>query len=247
MKGVILAGGTGTRLRPCTEVTNKHLLPVYDWPMLFYPINTLKGGGVDDICIVVGGNSVGDIVSLCGDGSRFGVRLTYKYQKGAGGIAEALALTRDFVGGEDVAVILGDNIFLDRVQLDSAYVPSVFVTEHPHPEAFGCVEFSANGGVDRIVEKPKNPPSNTIVTGLYIYNGRRLYDLIDKLEYSDRGELEITDLNNLLNEQVVLEAIYVSANTWYDAGSVESILRSGNAAKKHKECGSFIVHFPVIE
>lgn len=250
MKGVILAGGNGTRLRPCTEVTNKHLLPVYDWPMLFYPINTLKGGGVDDICVVLGGNSIGDIVNLCGDGSRFGVRLTYKHQQKAGGIAEALLLAEDFVGEDDVAVILGDNIFLSPVQLDWVEAPTIFYTEHKNPREFGCIQWNPDKDEDyaneilNIVEKPHKPPSSDIVTGLYVYNGMGLFHLIRTLNYSARGELEVTDLNNKLNELHGLNAVSVPGNTWYDAGSIDSIQDASKAAKKHKSSKAYRVFFP---
>jgi glucose-1-phosphate thymidylyltransferase len=241
-KGVVLAGGTGSRLRPLTEVTNKHLLPIYDWPMIFYPINTLKQMGVKDICIVVGGNSVGDILNLLGDGSRFGVRLTYKHQKDAGGIAQALELTRDFVGGDSVTVILGDNIFLKTPKdIDAcSELPWIVTTVVQNPEEFGCVVWSTleddkgNLLIDEIIEKPVVPPSNDIVTGLYHYpNG--VFNMIDTLKPSERGELEITDVNNMMIEKYGgINSSEVEEGMWLDAGCVESIFLASSSVREAK-------------
>jgi len=240
-KGVVLAGGTGSRLRPLTEVTNKHLLPVYDWPMIFYPINTLKLLGITDICVVVGGNSVGDVLNLLGDGSRFGVRLTYKHQSSAGGIAQALELTRDFVGSDSVTVILGDNVFLQAPDgfADGDSTPCVVTTRVQNPEDFGCVVW---GGLEsgevpyisEIVEKPASPPSNSIVTGLYHYPND-VFCMIEKLKPSDRGELEITDVNNMMIERYGgLSYAEVEEGSWLDAGSVDSIFLATSSVREGK-------------
>ena len=196
MKGVILAGGTGSRLFPITKVTNKHLLPIYNKPMIFYPLQTLIGMGIKDILIVSGTEHCGHILQLLGSGKDFGVSISYKVQDEAGGIAQALGLTEGFVGGESVAVILGDNIFEDKFDVsDFRTGARLFIKEVNDPHRFG-VPTIVNGKIIWILEKPKNPPSNYAVTGLYVYD-KDVFTIIKKLKPSLRGELEITDVNNV--------------------------------------------------
>lgn len=201
MKGVITAGGLGTRLLPMTRVTNKHLLPVYDRPMIFYPIETLAQAGIEDIMIITGGNHAGDFLPLLGNGKEFGLkRLHYTYQVNEGGIAEALSLTRDFVGNDRVVVMLGDNIIEKNIiQFVKAFQQQekgakILLSEVEHPEQYGVPRFE-NDTVAEIIEKPKYPPSRYAVTGIYMYDNR-VFDFIGQLEPSKRGELEITDVNN---------------------------------------------------
>ncbi len=201
MKGVITAGGLGTRLLPMTRVTNKHLLPVYDRPMIFYPIETLAQAGIEDIMIITGGNHAGDFLPLLGNGKEFGLKwLHYTYQANEGGIAEALSLTRDFVGNDRVVVMLGDNIIEKNIiQFVKAFQQQkngakILLSEVEHPEQYGVPRFE-NNTVAEIIEKPKEPPSRYAVTGIYMYDNR-VFDFIGQLEPSGRGELEITDVNN---------------------------------------------------
>lgn len=245
MKGVILAGGTGSRLSPLTDVTNKHLLPVYDEPMLYKVLHTLVNSGIKEIQIVLGGNSVGDIVRLIGSGKDFGenVKISYVFQDRAGGIAEALSLTEHFVDGDDVAVILGDNIFeeefkeyVDEFKKDSSHECYLFLKEVNDPERFGVAELDGEK-VLSIEEKPKKPKSNFAVTGLYFYRGN-VYDIIHEVSedigYSNRGELEITDVNNKYIQRESAKAIMVKG-FWSDAGKFETLLRSANFIKSSKE------------
>jgi glucose-1-phosphate thymidylyltransferase len=230
VKGVVLAGGLGSRLRPLTAVTNKHLLPVYDQPMIYYPIQTLVNAGITDIMIVTGGNSAGDFLKLLGNGKAFGLKhLNYTYQEGEGGIAQALALVEHFAAGEPVCVVLGDNIIEGNI---AAAVHSyreqkggakIILKEVPDPERFGVPELNGTQ-VLRIEEKPKSPKSKYAVIGIYMYDGE-VYDIIRTLVPSGRGELEITDVNNA----------YIARNAmtweeldgwWTDAGTFESLLRA---------------------
>ncbi|KPJ75128.1 MAG: spore coat protein [Planctomycetes bacterium SM23_25] len=231
MKGVILAGGLGTRLQPLTKITNKHLLPVYAKPMIYYPIECLVAAGITDIMIVTGGNSAGDFIRLLENGEEFGLsRLHYAYQKGEGGIAEALGLARDFAGADKVCVVLGDNI-LERTIRGAARAfekqpegAKVFLKEVPNPQAYGIAEVEG-GRITGIVEKPKQPKTRLAVIGVYMYPPD-VFDVIGRLEPSARGELEITDVNNH----------YVAAGTmtydvvdgwWADAGeSIDSWLEA---------------------
>ena len=201
MKGVILAGGLGTRLYPLTKVTNKHLLPVYNKPMIYYPINTLIEAGITDILIVTGGNSAGDFLRLLGNGKDFGLKhLNYTYQEGEGGIADALLLAEHFAGGDKIVVILGDNIIEKSIKKEVDIFKKqkvgarILLKEVENPERFGVAEIK-KGKIVRIIEKPKKPPSNLVVTGIYMYDNQ-VFDIIRTLEPSDRGELEITDVNN---------------------------------------------------
>lgn len=232
MKGIVLAGGLGSRLNPCTLVTNKHLLPVYDKPMIYYPIKTLVEAGIDDIMLVTGGHFAGDFLKLLGNGKEFGLsHLNYSYQEGEGGIAEALALAEYHASGEPVCVILGDNIlqFSIREAADQYRQQNggakILLKEVEDAQRFGVAEV-VDGKVVRILEKPQNPPSNLAVTGVYFYDSR-VFDFIRTLSPSDRGELEITDVNNIYIETGEL-TYDVIKGWWTDAGTFESLRRATN-------------------
>lgn len=227
MKGVILAGGKGTRLKPLTDVTNKHLLPIFDKPMILHPLETLKQMGIKDICIVTGGEYMADFMRFLGSGANFGVRLTYKIQDDPLGIAHALLQAEDFFDKEKVVAILGDNLF-ERVEVpkeafedDYAYI---FIKEMDKPERFGVPVFDENGNIIAIEEKPKIPKSRYAVTGLYIYPND-VFDFIKTLKPSARGELEITDVNNWYLRQRRLKAIKLKGY-WTDAGTFSSWLKA---------------------
>jgi len=201
MKGVILAGGLGTRLMPLTKVTNKHLLPVYDQPMITYPVKTLVNAGIEDVLLVTGGNSVGDFVRLLGNGREYGLRwLSYAYQEGAGGIADALRLAREYAEGQRIIVMLGDNIIEGNIRaatedfLKQERGAKIFLKEVENPREYG-VAVCDDDRVMRIEEKPKDPKSNLAVIGIYMYDAQ-VFDIIEQQEPSGRGELEITDVNN---------------------------------------------------
>ncbi len=230
MKGVILAGGLGTRLRPLTKVTNKHLLPIYNKPMIYYPIETLCRAGIKDIMIVTGGNSAGDFLRLLGNGAEFGLKdIYYTYQEGEGGIADALKLCEHFAEGHRIVVILGDNIIQDDI---TPYVRAfdnqdsgarILLKEVDDPERFGCPELDGDRIV-RIEEKPKEPKSRYAVTGIYMYD-RRVFDFCKRLQPSARGELEITDVNNQYIKEGDL--FYDILDGWWtDAGQFESLFRA---------------------
>jgi glucose-1-phosphate thymidylyltransferase len=237
MKGIILAGGTGSRLFPLTKITNKHLLPVYDKPMICYPLNTLVTAGINEILIVSGRGHVGHFLELLGSGSKDGIRLSYEVQEGAGGIAQALGLARHFAEDDNVTVILGDNIFEDSVKDAVQSFRSgarIFLKEVPDVQRFGVAEIAGEKIVS-IEEKPQQPKSNLAVTGLYIYDAG-VFDVINNLKPSQRGELEITDVNN--------DYIHRGAMTfsrlhgfWSDAGTFDSLLRAGmivQQSRKHE-------------
>jgi glucose-1-phosphate thymidylyltransferase len=232
VKGVVLAGGLGTRLRPLTAVTNKHLLPVYDRPMIYYPIQTLVNAGVTDIMIVTGGNSAGDFLKLLGNGKAFGLKhLNYTYQEGEGGIAEALSLVEHFAAKEPLCVVLGDNIIEGnitaavRAYKEQGKGAKIILKRVPDPERFGVPELSGQN-VLRIEEKPKAPKSEYAVIGIYMYDGE-VYDIIRTHKPSGRGELEITDVNNayIKREEMTWEEL---DGWWTDAGTFESLLRASN-------------------
>lgn len=233
MKGVILAGGTGSRLHPLTLVTNKHLLPVYDRPMIYYAIEQLVGAGLDRIMIVTGGNDAGGFLRLLGNGSRFGLRhLDYSYQERAGGIAEALSLAEHFVAGDPVVVLLGDNIFersvrpiVDAFRRDPTGA-RIALADHDDPRAYGVAELDGDR-VIRIVEKPAIAPSRLAVTGLYIYDAA-VFEIVRSLRPSMRGELEITDVNNYYLGQGALRYGLIEGY-WADCGeSIAALHRAGN-------------------
>ena len=238
MKGIVLAGGLGTRLSPLTQVTNKHLLPVYDKPMIYYPIQTLIQAGIRDSMIVTGGNSVGEFLRLLGNGTAFGLKdLYYTYQRGEGGIAEALSLTEHFADGEKIVVILGDNIieddmspFVDKFR-HQAKGARVFLKKVSDPERFGVPEIK-NGKIVRIEEKPKTPKSPYAVTGIYMYD-ETVFKIVKTLKPSKRGELEISDVNNGYIKRGVME-FDVLKGFWTDAGTFDSLLNANQlVARKH--------------
>ncbi len=216
MKGIILAGGHATRLRPATKVTNKHLLDIGGKVMIEYPLNTLKKAGINEILIITGATHMGDIVNYLEDGSEFGVDITYKVQKEAGGIAQAVGLAEKFSNGEPIVVILGDNIFEDTFDLSLKEGAKIFLKKVDDPERFGVPSFQGNKIV-AIEEKPKNPKSNYAVTGLYAYD-HNIFNIIKKLKPSARGELEITDVNNAYLKQGKLNYDFVKG-FWSDAGT----------------------------
>ena len=230
MKGVILAGGLGTRLYPLTKVTNKHLLPVYDRPMIYYPIQTLINAGIDDILIVTGGNNAGDFLRLLGNGKEFGLRhINYTYQEGEGGIADALSLAEFFASGEPICVVLGDNLIEKNVRkaVESFQTQrkgaKILLKEVPDPRRFGVPELNGDR-VIRIEEKPENPKSQYAVIGIYLYDAT-VFDMIKGLKPSERGELEITDVNNRYIKRGVM-TWDILEGWWTDAGTFESLLRA---------------------
>ena len=230
MKGVILAGGLGTRLLPMTRVTNKHLLPVYDRPMIYYPLQQLVHAGIDDILVVTGGDHAGDFLKLLRNGQEFGLqRVNYAYQEGEGGIAEALGLAEDFAGGEPVAVILGDNIFQHPIadavaEFNKAPEGAmILLKEVDDPHRFGVARLE-DDRVAEIIEKPASPASNYAVTGCYFYDAR-VFDIIGGLEPSSRSELEITDVNNRYIEWGTMRHRIIDG-WWTDAGTVPSLHRA---------------------
>ncbi len=230
MKGVILAGGLGTRLYPLTKVTNKHLLPVYDKPMIYFPIQTLINAGIDDILIVTGGNNAGDFLKLLGNGKEFGLKhINYTYQEGEGGIAEALGLAEFFASGEKICVVLGDNLIEKNIrkavekfrrQKDGA---KILLKEVPDPHRFGVAELQGDRIV-RIEEKPEKPKSQYAVIGIYFFD-QEVFNFIKTLKPSDRGELEITDVNNQYIEKGLM-TWDILEGWWTDAGTFESLLRA---------------------
>lgn len=231
-KGVILAGGTGSRLYPATKVTNKHLLPIYDRPMIYFPLQTLISAGIKDILIVCGNEHVEDFIKLLADGREQGARLTYTVQTAAGGIAEALSLAEDFAGEENVAVILGDNIYEDsfsEVIRDFAGGAHIFLKEVPDAERFGVADIDEHKKVLRIEEKPQKPATNLAVTGLYLYDST-VFAKIRACGRSARGELEITDVNNLYIKEGVMKASIIHGH-WTDAGTYESFYRASTLVR----------------
>lgn len=235
MKGIVLAGGTGSRLRPLTKVTNKHLLPVGRYPMIFYPIYKLKEAGIKEILIVTGREHMGDVIELLGSGRDFGLDFTFKVQDRAGGIAEALGLAENFVKDEKCVVILGDNIFEDNI---SGYVEKfekqgdgakVLLKEVENPERFGVAEIRGEKIIS-IEEKPKKPKSNFVVTGIYMYDSD-VFGIIKTLKPSRRGELEITDVNNRYLEMNKLTYDFLKG-WWTDAGTFESLFVANKLTKE---------------
>lgn len=232
MKGIVLAGGLGSRLRPLTAVTNKHLLPVYDQPMIYYPIQTLVNAGITDIMIVTGGNSAGDFLKLLGNGKAFGLKhLNYTYQEGEGGIAAALSLVEHFAAGDPVCVVLGDNIIEGnicgavRAYRHQGSGAKIILKRVPDPQRFGVPVLDGTNVV-RIEEKPDSPKSEYAVIGIYMYDAE-VFDIIRTLKPSGRGELEITDVNNAYIERN--EMTWDELEGWWtDAGTFESLLLATN-------------------
>jgi glucose-1-phosphate thymidylyltransferase len=242
MKGLVLAGGTATRLYPLTIVTNKHLLPIYDRPMIYYPLDTLAGMGIREVMVIVGGKSVGDIVELLGDGRHFGLDLTYRYQRGALGIAHAIGLARDFIGDDSFCVVLGDNILrgeplgpVARQFEEGAYGAGTMLYRVPDPQRFGVAELDADGRVIGFEEKPADPKSDLIPIGVYFLRPDA-FDVIEGLAPSGRGEFEITDV---LNHYIPAGRLYapVFEGQWADAGTVPSLLRAAEMAEIDDSAG----------
>ncbi|HLH42555.1 MAG TPA: sugar phosphate nucleotidyltransferase [Bryobacteraceae bacterium] len=232
MKGIVLAGGAGSRLFPLTKITNKHLLPVFDKPMIYYPIQTLVRAGIRDILLVTGGRNAGDFLRLLANGKEFGLNhLNYAYQEGEGGIADALALAEHFADGDKICVILGDNIIEGSIALAVEQFQKqergarILLKEVPDAERFGVAELQG----DRIVgieEKPVHPKSRFAVTGIYMYDGA-VFEKVKRLKPSGRGELEITDVNNAYIADGTMTFSYLDG-WWTDAGTFESLLRAAN-------------------
>ena len=238
MKGIVLAGGTGSRLYPLTKITNKHLLPIYDKPMIYYPIQALVDAGIRDILIVTGGNYAGDFLQLLGNGKQFGLTsLNYTYQEGEGGIADALSLAEHFADGSKTCVILGDNIIEKSIrgavdefrQQESG--AKILLKEVHDAERFGVAEIH-NDYVVNIEEKPKQPKSNYAVTGIYLYDAT-VFDKVKTLEPSARGELEITDVNNAYIREASMTFSFLEG-WWTDAGTFDSLLRAATLVGQSK-------------
>ena len=231
MKGIILAGGTGSRLMPLTKITNKHLLPVYDKPMIYYPIETLVKAGIKDIVLVSGKGFAGHFVELLGSGKEFGANITYEVQEESGGIAQALGLCERWAGQDRIVVILGDNIFEDNISnsVEQYKVQprgaKIFLKTVDDPERFGVADISSDKIVN-IEEKPVQPKSNYAVTGLYMYDPQ-VWDVIKSLKPSGRGELEITDVNNFYVQQGTMSYEILNSH-WIDAGTFKSLLKASN-------------------
>ncbi len=234
MKGIILAGGKGTRLLPLTKITSKQLLPVYDRQMIYYPLNTLVQGGIKDILIIVSPQYKDQYETLFGDGDAFGLSIQYAIQPEARGLAEAFIIGESFIGADTVALILGDNIFEDDFSKDIqtfAGGARLFAKEVPDPERFGVVAFDEKKNVLSIEEKPLMPKSNFAVTGLYLYDAR-VISFAKALSPSARGELEIVDLHNAYLSLGELD-VRIFSGIWEDAGTFDSLLRAGEIAKEH--------------
>jgi glucose-1-phosphate thymidylyltransferase len=243
VKGVVLAGGTASRLYPLTIVTNKHLLPVHDRPMIYYPLQALAAMGFHEVLVIVGGKSVGDVVELLGDGEHFGLSLTYRYQRGALGIAHAIGLARDFVGDEAFCCVLGDNILhgpplepLARAFEAGPWGAGTLLYRVPDPERFGVAELDPAGAVVGFEEKPAAPKSDLIPIGVYFLRPEA-FQVIDQLLPSGRGELEITDV---LNHYVGRGGLFAPRydGEWTDAGTVASLLRAGELAAAADRAGT---------
>ena len=241
MKGIILAGGSGTRLYPLTKVTSKQLLPVFDKPMIYYPMSTLMNAGIRDILIISTPHDISHFQDLLGDGHQFGINLTYAIQPSPDGLAQAFIIGEDFIGNDNVAMVLGDNIFAGHglkkkliTAVENAEIEkkaTIFAYYVDDPERFGIVEFNNEGKVILIEEKPSNPKSNYCVTGLYFYDNN-VVEYAKSLNPSKRGELEITDLNRIYLEQGRLNVILLGQGyTWMDAGTHESLVEATNFVK----------------
>lgn len=239
MKGIILAGGTGSRLFPLTKITNKHLLPIYDKPMIFYPLQSLVDAGIQDILVVTGGKNAGDFLRLLGNGKEFGLKhLNYTYQEGEGGIADALSLAEHFADGQRICVILGDNIIEGSIRpavenfRRQERGARILLKKVPDAERFGVAEINGNRIVG-IEEKPLKPKSNYAVTGIYLYD-ETVFDKVKQLVPSNRGELEITDVNNAYIREQSMSFDYLEG-WWTDAGTFDSLLRAANLVKESRE------------
>ena len=239
MKGIILAGGKGTRLLPLTKIINKNILPIYNQPLIFYPIITLRDAGITNILIISGPGHAGQFLDLLGTGRELGVDLSYDIQEEAKGIAHGLAIAEDFADNDKIALILGDNIFescLKPAVLEFEKQPkgaSVVLKQVPDPQRYGVPYFNKKGQIIKIIEKPKRPPHNWMVTGFYLYDNQ-VFDKIRKLKPSARGEYEVTDLNNLYVKEGTL-AYHKTKGYWIDAGTFNALLEANIfIAKKHR-------------
>jgi glucose-1-phosphate thymidylyltransferase len=239
MKGVVLAGGTGSRLFPLTKITNKHLLPIYDKPMIFYPIETLVSAGIEEILVVTGGRNAGDFLRLLANGKEFGLKhLNYAYQEGEGGIADALSLAEHFADGDRICVILGDNIIEESIRGpvdDFRAQPSgarILLKEVTDAERFGVAEIEGSR-ILGIEEKPKRPKSNYAVTGIYLYD-ESVFEKVKTLVPSSRGELEITDVNNAYIREGSMAFSHLNG-WWTDAGTFDSLLRAANLVANSRQ------------
>ncbi|MDD5529394.1 MAG: sugar phosphate nucleotidyltransferase [bacterium] len=239
MKGIILGGGLGTRLYPMTKITNKHLLPVYDMPMIYYPIFTLVEAGINEIILVTGGNSAGEFLRLLGDGRQFGIKtLSYTYQEKEGGIAQAMMLCSEFIGKEKCVVILGDNILDGSIKnavkdFQKEKGAKIILKEVQNPSDYGVPVIEGNK-IKEVIEKPKNPPSNYAVIGVYMYNPD-VFEMVKTLKPSARGELEISDVNDWYAKQGQL-TYEIFKGWWGDAGvSVDTLLEVNNYVAKRKK------------
>jgi len=232
MRGIILSGGSGTRLRPLTKITSKQLLPIYNKPMIYYPLNTLLKAGIKEILIIVAPERAGDYLNLLGSGSKFGCKFTYEIQDKPKGLAEAFIIGENFIDEDDVTMILGDNIFEDDLSEEIKSFKSggkIFAKAVPDPERFGVVEIDKNKKALSIEEKPKNPKSNLCITGLYIFD-HRVIEVAKNLKPSSRGELEITDLHKWYLAKDELKVAMVKGE-WIDTGTFDSLLAAQNFAK----------------
>ncbi len=233
MKGIILAGGSGTRLQPLTKVTSKQLLPIYDQPMVFFPLQTLIQAGIREVLFIVAPEHAGDFLNCLGSGAQFGCRFTYEIQDKPAGLAQGLSLAETFVGEDSCVLILGDNIYehdFSKAVKEFTSGAHIFVKQVPDPERFGVVELDENMHVLSIEEKPAKPKTNYAQTGVYIYD-EHVFDLIRTMKPSARGELEITDLNNLYLSKGVLTASVITGE-WIDAGTLESLFKAAEFRRK---------------
>lgn len=233
MRGIILSGGSGSRLRPLTKITSKQLLPIYDRPMIYYPLNTLIKAGIKEILIIVAPERAGDYLNLLGSGKEFGVKFTYEIQDKPEGLAQAFIIAENFIDDQDVAMILGDNIFEDDFSEDIKNFrggAKIFAKEVIDPERFGVVKLGDNNRAELIIEKPQEFISNLAVTGLYVYDNR-VVQVAKNMKPSSRGELEITDVNNwyLKNNELTVAKV---EGEWLDAGTFDSLLKAQNVAKE---------------
>jgi len=251
MKGIILAGGSGSRLHPLTIGTSKQLLPVYKYPLIYYPLSTLMLAGIREILVITTPNDIQRFRNLLNDGSQLGISITYKEQPLPGGLAQAFILGEEFIGSDNCAMILGDNIFYGdglaqilKSASEKTRGATVFGYRVEHPEEFGVVEFDAQGRVVSLEEKPRHPKSNYAVTGLYFYDNR-VIEYAKSLRPSPRGELEITDLNRIYLDNGELEVRLLGPGyAWFDAGTADSLLAASNFVRTLEKCQGLSVASP---
>lgn len=241
MKGIILSGGSGTRLSPLTKMTSKQLLPIYNRPMIYYPLNTLLKAGIKDILIIIAPDHAGNYLNLLGSGREFGAKFTYEIQDEPRGLAEAFIIAESFLDDENVAMILGDNIFEDDFSEDIKSFEKggrIFAKKVPDPERFGVVEFDEDKKVISIEEKPENPKSNYAIPGMYIFDNR-VSEIAKNVKPSERGELEITEIHNAYLEMGELD-VRTFDGDWVDAGTFDSLLKAQNIAKEKLQGGLIV-------